>query len=137
MAEPDLTQLNALLADERERGRQEILTDGDGYHTFDELYEFRMLYHAAFVNALAQHAHDTQFGDGQRTVKSMKHSDGELCFGGGWFIVVTDLPAGQISNHYEVKHWDLFKVPAVDTPPAFDGHTPDDVAERLREFLEG
>jgi hypothetical protein len=109
----------------------------DGFHTFDELYEFRMLYHAAFVNALAQHAHDTQFGDGQRTVKSMKHSDGELCFGGGWFIVVTDLPAGQISNHYEVKHWDLFKVPAVDTPPAFDGHTPDDVAERLHEFLEG
>lgn len=41
MAEPDLTQLNALLADERERGRQEILTGGDGFHTFDKTVRVR------------------------------------------------------------------------------------------------
>lgn len=107
----------------------------DGNHTFDELYEFRMLYHAAFVGTV--HAVDELIGKPARTVKSLKHSDGEACFGGGWFIVVTELPgAGQISNHYEVKHWDLFRVPAVDTPPAYDGHTPEDVVTRLREFLE-
>lgn len=105
----------------------------DGYHTFDELYEFRMLYHAAFVSAV--HAVDALIGRDTRTVKSLKHSDGEFCFGGGWFIVVTDLPTGQISNHYEAKHWDLFKVPAVDIPPAYDDHTAADVLYRLREFL--
>ena len=116
-----------------------LVADGstsDGYHTFDELYEFRMLYHAAFVNT--RHIAERRLGAKPTTVKALKHSDGEWCFGGGWFIVVTDLPGiGQISNHYETKHWDLFKVPVVDVPPAFDGHTPGDVAERLREFLEG
>jgi hypothetical protein len=106
----------------------------DGFHTFDELYEFRMLYHAAFVNVLE--ASRTIGVGGGATVKSLKHSDGEFCFGGGWFIVVTELPHGQISNHYESKHWDLFRVPAVDIPPTFDDHTNEDVIERLRMFAE-
>lgn len=106
----------------------------DGYHTFDELYEFRMLYHAAFVNT--SHALSVVHHEAPPTVKSLKHSDGEWCFGGGWFIVVTELPHGQISNHYETKHWDLFNVPAVDVPPAFDGHEATDVIERLRAFVE-
>lgn len=32
--------------------------------------------------------------------KSYRHADGELCFGGGWFIVMANLPTGQVSNHY-------------------------------------
>lgn len=181
MAEPiDMTQLNALLADERERGRQEILNErgrslamvveckncgrfrgaehprcevcgsdwsreveppevtgstSDGFHTFDELYEFRMLYHAAFVGAMS--GISKVMGLPNLSVKSLQHSDGEKCFGGGWFIVVTNLPTGQISNHYEVKHWGLFDIPAADTPFAFDGHTSEDVVTRLRGYLEG
>lgn len=98
----------------------------DGYHTFNELYRYRMLYHAAFVNSLAQNG---------ATVKSWKHSDGEPCFGGGWFIVVTTLPTGQISNHYEEQHWDLFQVPKVELPPAYDGHTPAEAADRLARYV--
>ena len=50
----------------------------DGYHTFNELYEYRLLYNAAFFNELAkQNLYDVH--------KSKKHSDGEDCFGGGWF----------------------------------------------------
>lgn len=106
----------------------------DGYHTFDELYEFRMLYHASFVRALGLY-YAVAAQPNNPTVKSWKHSDGELCFGGGWFIVVTDTPEGQISNHYEAKHWDLFQVPEVETPPEFDGHTAADVLTRLRAIL--
>lgn len=104
----------------------------DGYHTFDELYEFRMLYHAAFVKALPKYQGRSLT---PTTVKSWKHSDGEPCFGGGWFIVVTTLPTGQISNHYEEQFWDLFQVPEVDLPPEFDGHTPHDVLRRLRDYV--
>lgn len=118
-----------------ERGRQDVLRNGDGFHTFDELYEFRMLYHAAFVNAWLENVPDGL--EGPVTTKSLRHSDGELCFGGGWFIVVTELPTGQISNHYETKHWDLFKVPAVERPQTYDGHTASDVVFRLRAYLEG
>lgn len=107
----------------------------DGYHTFNELYRYRMLYHAAFVNVVS--AVGPEVIDKVQTVKSWKHSDGEPCFGGGWFIVVTALPTGQISNHYEAQHWDLFNVPEVDLPPTYDGHTPAESADRLQRFLGG
>lgn len=43
----------------------------DGFHSFDELYHYRMLYNAAFFNSL----------EGKYEVhKSYRHSDGELCF---------------------------------------------------------
>ena len=42
----------------------------DGFHTFDELYHYRMLYNAAFFNSL----------EGKYEVhKSYRHADGELC----------------------------------------------------------
>jgi len=104
----------------------------DGYHTFDELYEFRMLYHAAFVNALPTYQGRSLT---PTTVKSWKHSDGEPCFDGGWFIVVTTLPTGQISNHYEANNWNLFDVSEVDLPPAYDGHDASDVLNRLQAYL--
>ena len=100
----------------------------DGYHTFNELYEYRLLYNASFFNELAkQNLYDVH--------KSTKHSDGEDCFGGGWFIVMAELPTGQVSNHYELKDWDLFQVPEKEKANVWDGHTPQDVAKRMREFL--
>lgn len=100
----------------------------DGYHTFNELYEFRKVFNAALFN---------EWGKEKKyeVHKSWKHQDGELCFGGGWFIVVAKLPSGQISNHYEAKDWELFKIPATETAVfPFDGHTPQDVLERLRQL---
>ena len=100
----------------------------DGYHTFNELYEYRLLYNASFFNELAkQNLYDVH--------KSKKHSDGEDCFGGGHFIVMAELPTGQISNHYELKDWSLFQVPEKEKANKWDGHTPQDVAKRMREFL--
>lgn len=99
----------------------------DGYHTFDELYEYRMLYNA--------HAAKWWREKQIEVVKSWNHADGTPCFGGGWFIVTAQLPTGQVSNHYEAKHWDLFDVPAVNCPPEWDGHTPKDAAIRLLAAL--
>jgi hypothetical protein len=99
----------------------------DGYHTFNELYEFRKMYNALLFNEWsAQHKYWVH--------KSWNHYDGSPCFGGGWFIVVAMLPGGQISNHYKAEDWDLFNVK--DTKKAlfeFDGHTSKDVIERLKE----
>jgi hypothetical protein len=116
----------------------------DGYHTFDELYEFRKVYNAALFNEWANNK-VVQVDNGDITFniskpkyhvhKSWKHNDGELCFGGGWFIVVALLPTGQISNHYEAKDWDLFKIPEVEKALfEFDGHTGKDVVERLKQL---
>lgn len=111
----------------------------DGYHTFKELYEFRKVYNAALFNEWAKDWLDFGFEDSEsiqyNVHKSWKHYDGELCFGGGWFIVVAVLPTGQISNHYEAKDWDLFKIPEVEKALfEFDGHTPQDVINRLKEL---
>ena len=99
----------------------------DGYHTHNELYEYRMLYHAHAALAWAL--------DGVEVTKSWNHSDGEPCFGGGWFIVTAQLPTGQVTNHYPERDWPLFDVPEVERPTEWDGHTPQDAAARLRAIL--
>lgn len=102
----------------------------DGYHTFEELYEFRKVYNAILFN-------EWSYADRHNVHKSKRHFDGEECFGGGWFIVVAELPTGQISNHYEMKDWDLFQVPATERSLVqFDGHTPTDVLNRLKHMAE-
>jgi len=102
----------------------------DGYHTFNELYHYRMLYNALIFNEWAKHGV-------YQVHKSLRHSDGELCFGGGWFVVVAMLPTGMITNHYKVEHWDLFKIDENGRSPIpYDGHTPTDVANRISEFLK-
>lgn len=104
-----------------------IDSPADEHHTMDELYDYRMLYNALAFNSWASHRTHP-------VVKSWTHSDGEPCFGGGWFIVVAVLPTGLVSNHYRAEHWDLFHV-REDTPPEHDGHTPEIAAERMRQLL--
>lgn len=101
----------------------------DGYHTFAELYEFRKMYNALLFNEWAL--------QGLNNVhKSLKHFDGEDCFGGGWFIVMAELPTGQISNHYKVEDWDLFDVPSTEKALIqYDGHTAKDVLQRMKSYI--
>ena len=126
----------------------------DGYHTYDELYEFRKMYNALLFNEWAIIYYEVLKTYGDMDVKTLppeiqkflntikpkynvhkswKHNDGELCFGGGWFIVSAMLPTGLISNHYKEEDWDLFKVPEVEKALyEFDGHTSKEVLKRLK-----
>lgn len=129
-------------------GRDTIDTNliSDGYHTFAELYEFRKIYNAALFNEWAKQKIETgnlllsnppqiEYKIKYNVHKSWKHFDGELAFGGAWFIVVAVLPTGQISNHYEAKDWDLFKIPEREKALyEFDGHTSQDVLERIKNL---
>lgn len=92
----------------------------DGFHTFNSLYEQRMILFAALVKAYKNQAW-----------KSYRHEDGEYCFGGGWFIVGIDTPEGSYTYHYENKYWNMFE--CVDLPRAkhWDGHTEEDAETRL------
>jgi hypothetical protein len=115
-----------------EREQSEITENtSDGYHTFKELYEFRKVYNLGLFNEWAKlGVYDVH--------KSWKHHDGELCFGGGWFIVVAILPNGQISNHYEAKDWELFQIPIAEKAKyEFDGHTGKDVLDRIKALYGG
>ena len=100
----------------------------DGYHSFEDLYKYRMAFNALLFNEWAEH--------GKYEVhKSKKHGDGEECFGGGWFIVVAQLPTGQISNHYEMKWWHLFKVTEKELADTYDGHSPELALDRMFDLL--
>lgn len=92
----------------------------DGFHTFNGLYEQRMILFAALVKAYKD-----------KSWKSYRHEDGEYCFGGGWFIVGIDTPEGSYTYHYENKYWDMFD--CMDLPRAkhWDGHTEADAETRL------
>jgi hypothetical protein len=114
----------------------EIELINDKWHSFKELYEFRKVYNAALFNEWAR---DWRLNDAPianfNAHKSWKHNDGELCFGGDYFIVVALLPTGQISNHYESKDWDLFKIPETEKALfPFDNHTAQDVLNRLKSL---
>ena len=92
----------------------------DGYHTFNGLYYQRMILFAALVKAHKD-----------RAWKSHRHEDGELCFGGGWFIVGIDTPEGSYTYHYEDKDWDRFDCQELPTGKKWDGHTEADVTRLL------
>lgn len=99
------------------------LKDGtlsDGYHTFNDLYFQRMYLFATIVNQNKQLAW-----------KSLKHEDGELCFGGGWFIVGIDTPNGSYTYHYETNYWSLFNCQELEVAKHWDGHTSKDVDRLL------
>ena len=99
---------------------QSVASDyiSDGYHTFKELYKHRAYLFAAICN---------MFND--MAWKSLKHSDGTMY--DGMFIVGMSSPYGDMTYHVEVEYWDLFQVKTLANAPQFDGHTPDDVLERI------
>ena len=92
----------------------------DGYHTFKQLYYQRMILFATLVKQ-----------NRDKAWKSFKHSDGELCFGGGWFIVGVDTPQGSYTYHYEKKYWDMFDCKELQCGKEWDGHTEEDVTRLL------
>ena len=92
----------------------------DGYHTFNGLYEQRAILFAALVKAYKD-----------KSWKSHRHEDGELCFGGGWFIVGIDTPKGSYTYHYEDKYWDMFDCTELERGKHWDGHTEKDAEPRL------
>ena len=93
----------------------------DGYHTFNELYYHRMILFSVVCNTFKNQAW-----------KSLKHSDGTMY--DDYFIVGIKTPEGQYTYHYHKDYWDMFKVKELSYAPEWDGHTSQDVINRLRNF---
>lgn len=97
----------------------------DGYHTFDELYDHRCLLFIALLNA---HNHKPW------AWRSLKHHDGSEWE--GWFIAGLHLDSGDITYHLPTKYWDLCRnALTLDTAPEWDGHTSQDVLDRLKSHI--
>lgn len=118
VAEPSATMADAkrLLADMPAVDVEEM---SDGYHTFDDLYEQRLILSAALAK------------NNPHAWKSKRHEDGSVPFGGGWFIMGFDTDEGCYTYHYELKDWGLFQCKELEKGKPWDGHTSKDVRRLL------
>lgn len=91
----------------------------DGYHTFADLYEQRLILSAALAK------------NNPHAWKSKRHEDGSDPFGGGWFIMGFDTSDGCYTYHYELKDWNLFQCKELDKGKPWDGHSSKDVQRLL------
>ena len=92
----------------------------DGFHTFRQLYYQRMMLFATIVKQ-----------NREKAWKSLRHEDGELCFGGDWFIVGIDTPEGTYTYHYEANYYSIFDCKELERARHWDGHTEKDVTRLL------
>lgn len=95
----------------------------DGYHTFDELYAHRV---RLFSTLMRAHPDKSWW--------SFKHHDGSVW--DGWIIAGIDTPAGPATYHLPVSEIEFFNegVRQLRRGKEWDGHTADDVLERLKSL---
>lgn len=96
----------------------------DGYHTFEELYNHRLALFALICELLPAESWKTRV-----------HSDGSVWE--DWFLVgLRYLSGEQITYHYPMEWWDKIQVHELKQAPPYDGHTPQDVLDRLSKFFK-
>lgn len=104
----------------------------DGYHTFDELYEHRI---TLFIQLCKQVGLWNE-SNPKDIWRSERHSDGELAFGGTWFVLGIGKEKGkQITYHLPIEKWEETNfAETLENAPDFDGHTSNDVLERIKNL---
>lgn len=103
----------------------------DTYHTFDELYEHRIILYIAL--ALSIRVSDTHSLK-DSVWKSKKHSDESEW--DGWFLLGIGIEQGeQITYHLPTKYWDECDfAKELEKAPSFDGPTSQDVLDRIKKI---
>lgn len=119
--------------DSQENTGFDVGTISDGYHTFNELYEHRIM---LFI-ALCRLFNDLSIVNGEIKYvwRSKKHSDDSEW--AGWFILGIGTVLGkQITCHLPDSKWALTEFAhTLDNAPIWDGHTSADVLERLQKHF--
>jgi len=108
----------------------------DGYHTFNELYEHRITLFITLCRICAEWVEtEGDFGlKGRKPWRSKTHSDDSVMH--EWFILGIDkLNGKQITYHIPITKWDETEfADTLEKAPKFDGHTSEDVLQRLKEL---
>lgn len=94
----------------------------DGYHSIDDLYSHRNVLFCALLR---------MYGGW----KSRKHHDGSMH--DGWFIAGMSIGGQPITYHLPDSLWALCFVREISTAPEFDGHSSNDVVDRIVAWLSG
>jgi hypothetical protein len=105
----------------------------DGYHTFSELYQHRIVLFIALCKELVNNP-EYQTGQKSHIWKSLKHSDST--YYQGWFIMGIGINQGeQITYHLPMSYWNKTDFAEIlEKAPDFDKHTSKDVVKRILEL---
>lgn len=119
----DVDEINEAIGELADKGEV-----SDGYHTFDELYDHRITLWIALCRERSSNVH---------VWRSTVHSDGTSY--SGWFALgMYSTPGRQITYHLPLERWDETGfAETLDFAPEFDGHTSDDVLDRLKNLPAG
>lgn len=124
----DIEQLiNQLIAVCKENNMINSKKISDGRHTFEELYEHRIILFSIICNQNA----DVSW-------KSKKHFDEEHdpMFNDSFIAGITT-SLGNVTYHIKMKYWDLFRVKEIPNAFEYDGTTPSEGLKILvKEFEE-
>lgn len=90
----------------------------DGFHTYKELYNHRMLLFSVICNLNKEHAW-----------KSKLHDDGQMF--ADYFIIGITTNEGDFTYHYPLTDWEMFDVQELERAPEWDGHTSEDITRLL------
>ena len=111
----------------------------DGYHSIQDLYDHRITLFIALCRCMESGISQNQQAimgreaeHPMRPWRSKLHSDGSVMQ--GWFIMGIGKEKGeQISYHLPLSRWDETGfAETLEKAPEWDGHTSDDVLERLK-----
>lgn len=105
-----------------------VLEATDGYHSFDELYEHRVRLFIALCKILKEDANHNGIW------RSKANADNSIY--DGWFIMgIGKQKSKQISYHLPNRVWEATNfAETLPVAPEWDGHTPNDVIERLKSL---
>lgn len=118
----------------------EDMDASDGYHTFTELYDHRISLYIALCKWIILYKGATDRATAETTSlvwRSKRHSDGEVCFGTGTqFVLGIGTEKGeQVTYHIPIERWDETDFAhTLEIAPEWDGHSSDDVIERLKKL---
>lgn len=109
----------------------------DGYHTFGELYEHRIDLFIALCKQIHwsyQRTKGLTIDESFPIWKSVKHSDGSM-YDRMFILGIFTEKNKQITYHLPIEKWDDTNfATAIDNAPEYDGHTSNDVLERLKQL---
>ena len=134
MTRPDSQQMSGMLNKLIQTTRADTNLISDGHHTIGELYQHRIVLWIALCKAEQQHNQATR--PINEVWRTLRHSDGQPAFGGGWFVLGMTRPNGeQLSYHLEDSYWYQCEfAQTLSQAPPFDGHSPQDVLTRLAQL---
>lgn len=108
------------------------ITASDGYHTFEELYDHQITLFIALCKSIKNLGAQPPYSP--EIWRSKVNGDGTAW--DGWFVMGIGKEIGkQITYHLPLSRWEEADfAETLEQAPEFDGHTSNDVLERLKNL---